>query len=74
MLVEKIESVTLSRFRSDENAQGGIDMIKVRDELSTSIEEKLLGIIDGMMLKFTALIGLGYCLAAVLVALALKHV
>jgi hypothetical protein len=74
MLVEKIESITLTRFRAEESAAGGIDLIKVRDELGASVEEKLLGIIDGMMLKFTALICLGFSASAILIALAIQKI
>lgn len=74
MIVQRVESLTLSRFRAEENAGGGIDLLKVRDELSTTVEDKLLGILDGMMLKLTLLICLGFAVGALLIAQILMRI
>ncbi|MFO0579550.1 MAG: hypothetical protein U1A78_36595 [Polyangia bacterium] len=69
MLVDKVESVTLSRLRAEGEQAGGIDVIKVRDELSAGIESRLLGMVDGMMMKFTVLLVLAMAGIALLSAL-----
>jgi hypothetical protein len=74
MLVERIEGLTLARFRAEDNAAGGVDLVKVRDELASTVEQKLLGILDGMMLKFTALICLGFAAGAILIAEGIKRI
>lgn len=56
LLVDKVESLTLTRLRAEGDQAGGIDVIKVRDELSTGVEAKLLGMVDGMMTKVTVLL------------------
>lgn len=56
MLVDKVESLTLSRVRAEGDQAGGIDVIKVRDELAAGVDMKLLGMIDGMMMKVTMLL------------------
>lgn len=69
MLVDKVESVTLTRLRAEGDQAGGVDVIKVRDELSAGIESRLLGMVDGMMMKFTVLLVLAMAGVAVLAAL-----
>jgi hypothetical protein len=69
MLVDKVESVTLARLRAEGDQAGGVDVIKVRDELSAGIESRLLGMVDGMMMKFTVLLVLAMAGIALLAAL-----
>jgi hypothetical protein len=55
-LVDKVESVTLARVRAEGEQAGGIDVIKVRDELAAGVDGKLLGMVDGMMTKVTVML------------------
>ena len=69
MLVDKVESLTLTRVRAEGEQAGGIDVIKVRDELAAGVDMKLLGMIDGMMMKVTMLLVLLMAGISVLAAL-----
>lgn len=74
LIVGRIEALTLSRFRAENDAAGGVDLVKVRDELANTVEEKLLGLIDGMMLKLTLLLCLGLTAGAIAIAVIFKRV
>lgn len=53
-LVEKIEAVTLARFRGD--AAAGVDLLKLRDELSRSADQLVSDRLRGTRLQLTVLL------------------
>ena len=58
-LVQKIEALTVSRFRAEGTAAGGIDIQKIGEELATRADEALGDQVRGMMRRVTLLIVLG---------------
>lgn len=72
-IIDRVAAITLARFRAEGAQAGGVDLIKVRDELSVGIEDLLCGIFDKAMLKLTALIAIALCLGAILAAVAIKR-
>jgi hypothetical protein len=74
MAIERIESLTLTRFRAEDSAAGGIDLVKIRDELAATVEEKLISVINGMMFKFTLILCLVYIAGSIAVAEILQRV
>ena len=71
-LVERIETITLSRFRAEGEKAGGIDLNKVRDELSVKSDELLCNVFDKALTKITVLILLALGVASLLVAVLLR--
>jgi len=65
--VERVESLTLARLRSDDAAHGGVDLVLVRDELAGAIDGLLVGQLEGHALRLTGLIAGAYAVAAVLI-------
>ena len=72
MLVDRVEALTLAHLRAEGASGGGVDLVKVRGELSGRIDELLLGVFDKLLLKFTALICLALAGGAFLIALAIR--
>jgi len=73
-LLEGVEYVTLARFREEGAKAGGVDLLKVRDELSGRIDGLLLGRVQGAINKVTAIATLGATAAALAVAFLLRWV
>jgi hypothetical protein len=46
-LLEQIERVTLARFRDEAQVHGGVDLVKVKEELSVAIDERLVERFEG---------------------------
>lgn len=55
-LLRLIEHLTLARFREEAHQQGGIDLLKVRDELATTADAFIADQIEGAALKTTILL------------------
>ncbi|HRI55242.1 MAG TPA: hypothetical protein PLW65_34140 [Pseudomonadota bacterium] len=72
MILDRVEALTLARFRAEGASGGGVDLIKVRDELSGRIDELLVGVFDKLLFKFTALICLALGGGTFLIALAIR--
>ena len=71
-LLEKVEKLTLSRFRSERAT--GIDLTKVGDELAAGADRILSDQVRGMMRRVTILIVLAACVGqAVVVYLLLRR-
>ncbi|MBK7859072.1 MAG: hypothetical protein IPJ65_10730 [Archangiaceae bacterium] len=73
-LLERIQKVTLARFRSEEAQAGGVDLLKVRNELSGVIDSTLASTIAGHLNKLNLLIAGLYVVFAVAIALLLPRV
>jgi hypothetical protein len=67
--VEKVERLTLARFRADESAHGGIDLAKVQAELASNVDMLLALQIEAQAQRLTRLIAVAYVLAVALIAL-----
>lgn len=72
-VLEKIEKLTLARFRSEDAAHGGVDLLVVRDELATGIDQTLAKGITAQLNKVNLLIAGLYVVFAVLIAFALPR-
>ncbi|MEW6433975.1 MAG: hypothetical protein AB1730_20940 [Myxococcota bacterium] len=71
--VTRIEAITLARFRTQDAKAGGVDLLVVRDELSTTIDETLASTIASKLNALNlAVAGLSVVLA-VLIALGLPR-
>lgn len=71
--IDQVSKITLARFREEGQAHGGVDLVKVRDELAATIDRKLLDTIRAAELKVTVGILGGATLVAVFVAWTVKH-
>jgi|CXWL01.1.fsa_nt_gi hypothetical protein len=65
VLLDTIETMTLARFREADAQNGGVDVLRVRDELSVQVDELIVAAIRKAMVKLTA----SFTLAALAVAL-----
>ncbi|MCK6544448.1 hypothetical protein L6R52_01130 [Myxococcota bacterium] len=54
-LMKKIEALTLGRFRDADAREGGVDLVKVRDELAEKVDEAAADQVRGMLLRVTLL-------------------
>ena len=74
LLLRTIERLTLSRFRDEANAKGGIDLVKVRDELATSADDLIVDRIQGTLLKLTLLLSLAAGLVSIGAAFGIQRI
>jgi hypothetical protein len=72
-LMERVERLTLARFRDADAAEGGVDLVKVRDELAERVDEAAADQVRAMMTRVTLLAVGGAGLGAVLIALAVRR-
>lgn len=70
-LVEKVETLTVKRFRAEGADAGGIDVQKIGDELAAKADETLADQVRGLMTRATLVIVLGACLAQAIAVWAL---
>jgi hypothetical protein len=54
--LERVALVTAKRFREDAAAHGGVDLVKVRDELAQKFDELVVDAIEGGLFKVTVLL------------------
>lgn len=52
--IDKVAIVTLARFRDEGARHGGVDLVKVRDELAARIDQLVVDAIGGAALKLSA--------------------
>lgn len=62
--VDKVEQYTLAQFREQQAVAGGIDLIKVRDDVATRIDGAVSDALEGALKKTTALFVVGACVGA----------
>lgn len=74
LLLRTIERLTLARFRDEANANGGIDLVKVRDELATSADDLIVDQIKGALLKVTLLLSLAAGLVSIGAAFGIQRI
>lgn len=72
-LLRRIERLTLARFRDEANAKGGIDFVKVRDELATTTDDLIAEQIEGALLKVTLVLSLVASLVSIGAALGIQQ-
>ncbi|MFN7132575.1 MAG: hypothetical protein ACK4N5_10880, partial [Myxococcales bacterium] len=72
-LLEKVEELTLARFREQHQREGGVDLVRVRDELSGRIDALVEDKVQGALNRVTAMVVLGTGAAALLGALAIRQ-
>ena len=63
-----VETLTLARFRDESAREGGVDILRARDELSAQMDDMIVGAVDKLMMKLTA----GLVLGALVLSLALS--
>jgi len=68
-LVDRVELLTLARFREASAAEGGVDLVRVRDELVQQADALAADQVRGALSRITVLVVLG---AGVLVALVVQ--
>lgn len=71
--VTRIEAITLARFRSQDMKTGGVDLLVVRDELSTTIDQTLASTIASKLNVLNVAIAGLYVLLAATIALGLPY-
>lgn len=62
--VDKVEQYTLAQFREAQATAGGVDLIKVRDEVAARIDGAVSDALEGALQKTTLLFVVGACLLA----------
>lgn len=65
-VVTRVQSLTLARFRSDDLAHGGVDLVRVRDELAGAVDGLIAKQVKQQALRLTVLVAFAYA-AVVLV-------
>jgi hypothetical protein len=70
-LVEKVEALTVKRFRAEGADAGGIDVKRIGEELAAKADDALADQVRGLMTRATLVIVLGACLAQTLAVWAL---
>ncbi|WP_437552739.1 hypothetical protein WME97_15745 [Sorangium sp. So ce367] len=73
-LLGTIETLTLARFRNEANQGGGIDLLKVRDELAQGVDGLVTDQIEGTLLKMTLLLVGAAVLASLGAAAGIQHI
>lgn len=71
--VTRIEAITLARFRSEDAQAGGVDLLVVRDELSTTIDQTLASTISSKLNVLNVAIAGLYVVLAALIAVGLPR-
>lgn len=66
-LMARIETLTLARFRDEDARAGGVDLVKVRDELSAHVDELIADHVRSALTRMTVLVALGACLGAAMI-------
>ncbi|WP_437818765.1 hypothetical protein [Sorangium sp. So ce1078] len=69
-----IETLTLSRFRDEANQKGGIDLLKVRDEVAQGVDDFVTDEIEGTLLVTTLLLVGAAALASLGAAAGIQYI
>ena len=69
LLIDRVEAITLHELRAEGQQGGGVDVVKARDKIADLVEERLLSMIDGILLRYTALMALGMTAVSVVAGL-----
>lgn len=72
-LLGYVERLTLSRFRNEAHQEGGIDLIKVRDEVARAADDLVAEQIEGTLLRLTLLLAGAAALASLGVAAGIQY-
>lgn len=59
--VEKVSLVTLARFREEAAVSGGVNLVKVRDELAATIDRMIATMLDRALMKVTLVLVVAAC-------------
>ncbi|MBL8953451.1 MAG: hypothetical protein JNK82_21935 [Myxococcaceae bacterium] len=71
--LQRIERITLAKFRSEDAKTGGVDLLVVRDELAAGIDGTLASTISGQLNKVNILVAGLYVVFAVVIAAVLPR-
>jgi len=71
-LLEKVSLATLARFREEGQADGGVDLVKVRDDLSARADSLLKGKVQSALRRTTLILAGVATLVPLAVAVALR--
>lgn len=74
VLLGYLEQIALTRFRDEANRQGGVDLLKVRNELSATIDDMIIDRIGSAMLKTTLLLAAGAAAISLGAAFGIKQI
>ncbi len=72
-LIERIEALTLARFRDMSVTEGGVDLIRVRDELAGKVDGLVRDQVEGALGRVTMLVVGGATLGSVAVAMLVRQ-
>ncbi|MFO0696183.1 MAG: hypothetical protein U0230_21645 [Polyangiales bacterium] len=72
-VVSFAERMSLSGLRDDASTHGGVDLMRVRDALESTIDAKIAETIDGTLLRFTMLVTSGFSVLVLVVAYVLRR-
>jgi len=72
-LLQRVEKLTLARFRSEGAAHGGVDLPKMRALLADEMDQLLRDTLDAALMKITAVVILVAGGLSLLLAFALRH-
>ncbi|KYF80636.1 hypothetical protein BE20_54455 [Sorangium cellulosum] len=73
-LLKTIEALTLARFRNEAHQKGGIDLVKVRDELAQGVDDLVTDEIEGTLLVTTLLLVGAAAAASLGAAAGIQHI
>jgi hypothetical protein len=73
-VVVRVQALTLARFRSEDLAHGGIDLLRVRDELVLAADALIVTQVNQQALRLTGLVAFGYLGSALLLGYLVGHV
>jgi hypothetical protein len=68
-VLDRVETLTLARFRSEDAAKGGVDLRVVRDELGASVDGLIARQVTAQANRLTAMVAIAYSVATVLIGI-----
>jgi len=72
--VDRVAALTLARFRSDAAQHGGVDVARVRDEVTAQVDALVAKTISGALFKVTLVIVVAACAASAGASLLVRRV
>lgn len=72
-LIERVETLTLARFREAGRGAGSVDLVRLKDELGEGIDGRIAAMAGGAVTRITILMIVGGSALAVLLALGVRR-
>jgi len=72
--IDRVATLTLARFRSDASQHGGVDIARVRDQVTTQVDAVVTKSISGGLLKVTLAIVAAAWVASIAASLLIRRV